>query len=206
MDFGCCGLPWITAYLEDAGYNVVGIDVPKPRWRDYSLNPKLNIDLVEYDGHNVPLSDGCASLVLMFGVLEHVGVWKDSGKKYAEPNEQIQTHRREVLEEISRITGQDGSLLVTKFPNKHGLDKLYLPDGGHLNSERTTESKLRDLLSNSFTVESVFQTGFIPYRLPWDAPTNTVARVFAQVDGTLSSTYPFSAVAQSYGAVATPKS
>ena len=202
VDFGCCGRPWVTTYLEDSGYNVIGIDVSKPRWKEHSLNSSLGIDLIEYDGHNVPLSDDCASLVLMFGVLEHVGVWKGPEEKYTDPNKHITAHRQEVLKEVSRILEPDGCLLITKFPNIHGIDKLYLPDGGHLNSERTTENGLRELLSDSFEVKSISKRGIVPHRLPFDAPTDAAASYFTRFDQWASCLPIANRFAQSYSAIA----
>lgn len=204
VDFGCCGIPWVTTYLEQAGYNVVGVDVPKDRWSDHSLSQEVNLDLVAYDGHNVPIEDNSASVVLMFGVLEHVGVWKDTGEKYQHPNPAIASHRREVLREADRILKPNGVLSVTKYPNRYGLDKLYLMGGGHLDSERTREGELRELLSERFSVQKVRRDGILPYRLPWDAPSESIAAAYARLNRTASNLPLLRKVAQSFTAIATP--
>jgi SAM-dependent methyltransferase len=204
VDLGCCGIPWVTTYLEQAGYNVVGIDMPKSRWKDHSLNQELNLDLVAYDGMNIPLEDNSASLVLMFGVLEHVGVWKNSTQKYQQLNSSITSHRQTVLSEAARILEPNGTLSVTKFPNRYGLDKVYLLGGGHLNSERTRENEFRALLSEMFDVQEISRNGLLPYRLPWDSPSEDIAVMYTRFDGFLSSLPLFKEVAQSYCAIARP--
>ncbi|MFB6185328.1 MAG: hypothetical protein ABEI86_00470, partial [Halobacteriaceae archaeon] len=75
--------PW--AISSDA-INVVGVDVDKPHWYENNLVQELGLPLVAYDGKNIPVKTDSIDLILLFGVLEHVGVWQDNGTKYQNRN------------------------------------------------------------------------------------------------------------------------
>ncbi|WP_436908912.1 class I SAM-dependent methyltransferase [Halosimplex marinum] len=209
LDLGCCGYPWVTNFLRNEGYEVVGTDVYKPTWYDKDLVGKLGVPLVAYDGHDLPFKAGSFDLVLMFGVLEHVGVWKTSEEKYRECNPEVTKHRRDVLDEVQRVLSDEGVLYITKFPNTHGRDK-YLSkmingDIGHLNSERARPEYLRDLIGESFEIRSFFADGLLPHRIPFDLPFSSVPNTYSKVDKLLSNAPLLKEFAQNYCVIATPR-
>lgn len=139
----------------------------------------------------------------MFGVLEHVGVWGNDGEKYDEPNEGIWEHRRAVLSEANRTLSPSGTLLLTKFPNRYGRDKLQ-PGEGHLNSERTRPTKLINEVERYFHVKEFWCNGLLPHRIPFEAPFDSLPRAYTHLDHKLSNFPVISQIAQNYCLIADP--
>jgi len=206
LDFGCSGWPWITNHLRRMDYDVVGLDIRKSEWFEQPPDGRLDLPLVAYDGHRIPMAADSFDAVLLFGVLEHVGVWRDDGAKYRELNEDITEHRRAILSEIDRILAPGGMFYLTKFPNLYGRDKLTsrIRGGreGHLDSERGRPSYLRDLLSEWFSVERIFANGLLPLRVPLATDSLTPARWYATANHTMSNLPGLYRVAQNYCAIA----
>jgi len=209
LDFGCCGWPWITNYLDRLGHNVVGVDVAKPHWFEHDVATELDLQLIGYDGERLPLNDNAFDLVLMFGVLEHVGVWKTDEQKYQERTTAVTDHRRQVLAETERVLNPDGTLYVTKFPNVYGRDKLLAgllgSDPGHLDSERARPGYLRGLIGERFDIKTVFANGLLPHRIPLETPLAALPLLYAKLDGILSNIPILGQVAQNYCLTATPR-
>lgn len=209
LDLGCCGYPWITNFLHREGYNVVGIDIHKPHWHDNNLVENLGVPLVAYDGENIPFSRDSFDLVLMFGVLEHVGVWKSEEDKYQELVPDITRHRQTVLNEVHRVISNTGKLYITKFPNEFGRDKyiqkIISGNIGHLNSERARPQYLRNLIGEKFEIGSMFTNGLLPHRIPTGTPSYLLPSLYAKFNHLLSNLPILEEIAQNYCIIATPR-
>lgn len=208
LDLGCCGYPWITNFLHREGYNIVGIDVDKPHWYNNDLVRNLGLPLVCYDGKNIPFDTNSFDLVLMFGVLEHIGVWKNEEEKYQERVPDITRHRRTVLNEVHRVISDTGTLYITKFPNTFGRDKYMLKlltgNIGHLNSERARPEYLRNLTGENFEIRIFFKNGFLPNRFSADTSSNLLPQLYTKFNHFLSNLPILEQVAQNYCIIATP--
>jgi len=205
LDLGCCGWPWITNFLYQEGYDVVGADIHKPHWHKHKIVDNLGLPLVPYDGKNLPFSENSFDLVLMFGVLEHIGVWKDNDEKYQKRAPETTEHRKTVLREVRRILSNDGVLYITKFPNTYGRDKLIgkmVGDIGHLDSERARPKYLHNLIGEKFSIDSIFSDGLLPHRIPFGSPSFYIPYVYAKSDKYLSNFPLLKQLAQNYCVVA----
>jgi SAM-dependent methyltransferase len=209
LDLGCCGWPWITNYLHTEGYNVVGVDMHDDQWVEHNLVKELGVDLIQYDGQQLPFNLGAFDCVLMFGVLEHVGVWKNDTEKYPEPNARITRDRRTVLQEVNRVLDEDGLLYLTKFPNTYGRDKLLLRlfrgHMGHRNSERARPIYLKNLVGEQFDVTEFFVNGLLPNKVFPEVESHTLPIAYARFNSVLSNTPVLREVGQNYCLLATPR-
>jgi ubiquinone/menaquinone biosynthesis C-methylase UbiE len=206
LDLGCCGWPWITNFLYQEGYNVVGADIHKPHWHEHKIADNLGLPLVAYDGKRLPFDKNSFDLVLMFGVLEHIGVWKDDDKKYQKRVPETTEHRETILREVRRILSNNSILYVTKFPNTYGRDKLIgkmLGDIGHLDSERARPKYLHSLFKEKFDTHSIFLDGLLPHRVPLGSPSFHIPYVYAKSDKHLSNLPFLKQFAQNYCIIAT---
>lgn len=147
LDLGCSSCAWTTNYLNDIGYETIGVEVDNRSLIDNELSTKLDIPLVNYDGYDLPFVSDSFDLVLMFGVLEHVGVVKENGQKYNRMTDEVTPHRKQLLDEVQRVLREDGALYITRYPNLYCrnavISKLINRRVGHLDSERARPRYLK---------------------------------------------------------------
>lgn len=61
------GTGWQTAILRKQGYNVIAIDINSCNYKDHQI-----IDIIEYDGRNIPFPDMHFNAIFSSNVLEHI--------------------------------------------------------------------------------------------------------------------------------------
>jgi SAM-dependent methyltransferase len=131
LDLGC-GSGDLTADLEQAGADVVGVEVAETALRRaHARHPELDLRLAPIDGP-LPLADGSFDVVWSSEVIEHVG---DTGQW---------------LSEVRRVLVPRGRLLLTTPSHGRlrlavgGVERYSQPLGDHLHLY--TASSLRGLL------------------------------------------------------------
>lgn len=145
----------------------------------------------------------------MFGVLEHVSVWKNDGEKYRERVPETTEHRRIVLNEVSRVLTENGALYITRFPNTFGWGKYIIRpitgNIGHLNSERARPNYLNNLINDIFEIECFFSDGLLPHHIPLSAPSFLLPLLYAHTGLFLSNLPILRQIAQNYCIIANPR-
>lgn len=206
LDFGCSGCPWTSNFLINEGYDVVAADIEKNQWHDNNLIKKLGIPMVEYDGQNIPFKDGSFDVILMFGVLEHIGVRKGDGTKHPKLTPQITEKRRQIIKETNRILSSDGLLYITRYPNYHCrnaiISKLLGRRVGHLDSERARPDYLHQLLEGYFQIEDMSTGIVLPHSMTITRLGLGIPTLYTKIDDKVADFPGIRKIAQSYTVVA----
>lgn len=151
-EFGA-GSCWVSHMLNRFGCKTFAIDVSPAALalgkelfrRDPATNWDLAPEFVAYDGHRLPLRDGCCTRVVIFDAFHHV------------PNQ------REILSELHRILTPDGMVAMSE------------PGTGHADTEASRrEVAAHGVLENELVVEDVaalaMECGFAAARLVVASP------------------------------------
>jgi len=110
-----CGLGRWSFYLNELGFDTIGIDIAKTaikRTHRYAKKKRKNIDLVVADVEHLPFRGRAFDLILSLGVIEHF----------------VKGNRDHIIKESYRCLKQKGMLFLTT-PNKffiaHTLLRFY---------------------------------------------------------------------------------
>lgn len=110
-----CGLGRWSFYLNEMGFDTIGIDIAKTaikRAHKYAKEKRIDSDLVVADVEHLPFRDGTFDLILSLGVIEHF----------------VRGNRDRVMKESYRCLRKKGILFLTtpnRFLIAHTLLRFY---------------------------------------------------------------------------------
>lgn len=157
LDFGC-GDGQIVIILNELGFDTKGIDIHESKyWKN--IEAKFHT----YDGENLPFESSSFDIILLNGVLEHIGKYPRDIKKFDE----YQESRRKMLLEIKRILKHDGLIFIYDFPNPNSPIEiingmLRLPNA-HEKTDKQSLSQVEKIVKNAgFSILKSGRKGTLP--------------------------------------------
>jgi SAM-dependent methyltransferase len=113
LDCGCGGGASV-AYLANAGFQAVGIDIAQFRTEQWKERRRLpRVTFVQADAVNLPFAKASFDIVLTSGMLEHIGVAEESEPKYrVMPLADQPARRQQFLAECLRVLRPHGVVYV----------------------------------------------------------------------------------------------
>lgn len=151
LDLGC-QTGYITAYLAEKQYTVVGLDVRCPNWQ-YEIWRKLSksfpVSFVTGTGENLPFQGDRFSTIVAYATIEHV--------------ENIHS----VLNEVNRILLKNGRFFIFGLPRSKSItEKMGDLMGLWHHERRFEEAEIISLLrKHGFAVDFAEPVDFLPVTL-----------------------------------------
>ena len=158
LDFGC-GNGQNSLILNEMGFDVTGIEI-----RKYEYWKNIDANFVVYDGKKIPCNSNEFDLVVLFGVLEHIGPpYPHSMNKF----NQCQKERKECLIRLSEIMKKDGLIFIFDFPNKFSIieiiNEIFNLPSHHERADKVSLKTLKKLVVNAgFEIIESGRTGVLP--------------------------------------------
>ena len=150
------------------GFDVTGIEICKHEfWKNIDTN------FVTYDGKKLPFGPNEFDLVVLFGVLEHIGPsYPHSMSKF----NQCQKERKECLMRLSKIIKKKGLIFIFDFPNKFSpieiINEIFNLPAHHERADKVSLRTLKKLVSSAgFEVLESGKTGALPAYFGFVSPT-----------------------------------
>jgi len=158
LDFGC-GNGQNSIILTEMGYDLTGIEIVE---HEYWKN--IEAEFVIYDGKKLPFNSEEFDIIVVFGVLEHIG------PTYPHPMSkfnQCQKERKDCLEGLLKIMKKDGLIFIFDFPNKFSpveiFNEIFNLPNHHDSSDKVSLKTLRNLVSSvGFEILESSRTGVLP--------------------------------------------
>ncbi len=167
LDLGC-GYGYNT-YLVNSlikKSNILGIDYnsKKKTWR--TINKKIGyIRFIEGDARKIPFKNDYFDLVIMWGVLEHVGERKlNKINKFEDKLKKI-TQEGRCLSEVYRVLKPKGIFSINYLPNKYTYIEFFTKyfKNLHTHFRKFTKKEISfQLKDNNFRIISIKRVHFIP--------------------------------------------
>ncbi|MCW4025759.1 MAG: class I SAM-dependent methyltransferase [Candidatus Bathyarchaeota archaeon] len=159
-DLGC-GKGHISVLLKDAGYEMIGLDIPEPTgefshlslrlWQKKSwkaLGRRFGTSYGLSDIKTLPIKDGVLDGVMMYAVIEHISTEQSEVKKN--------------IDEVKRVLKPGGYLFIFRCPRKGSYaEKLASILGLPKHDKLYGDSELKEMLASNFTVLEFARTDMI---------------------------------------------
>jgi ubiquinone/menaquinone biosynthesis C-methylase UbiE len=193
-----CGQGSITHYLDSLGFDIVGIDLQPDGWVEIREVDSDPVQFVQANAMSLPIVTDSVDLVLMWASLEHIGALSKDGTKTRKMTEEVRNKKITALEEVRRVGRSGAEVLITKYPNRYSMDKLYSfnrwfsngkiydSESGHQPSERARPDELRDLVSEQLNVKKTIPSGFLPQQLPLESESGKPEVLYTLINSSLS--------------------
>ena len=158
LDFGC-GNDQNSLILKEMGFDVTGIEIIEHKyWKN------IDAKFVIYDGKKLPFNSDEFDIIVIFGVLEHIGT------PYPHPMSkfnQCQKERKECLDRLSEIMKKDGLIFIFDFPNKFSpveiINEIFNLPNHHDKADKVSLKTLKNLVSSAgFEILESSRTGVLP--------------------------------------------
>lgn len=170
-DLGC-GKGHISVLLRDAGYDVIGLDIPEPTGEFNNLSKRLwqieswrknaekyDVSFSLADMRKLPIRNGVFDGIVMYAVIEHIS--------------HSEFEVKETIREVWRTVKNGGYLFIFRCPRRQSYaEKLASILGFPRHDKLYEENELKKLLSANFTILEFRRTdmilAFVPCLRLWN--------------------------------------
>ncbi len=157
LDFGC-GEGQLVIILNEMGFVTKGIDV-----HEFVYWKNIEAKFDTYDGENLPYESSSFDVILLNGVLEHIGKYPRDIKKFDE----YQEARIRMLLAVKRVLKDNGLIFIYDFPNPNSPiefinEMLHLPNV-HEKSDKQSLWQVEKLVKDAgFSILKSGRKGTLP--------------------------------------------
>ena len=157
LDFGC-GEGHTVLILNEMGFDVYGLEIKQHEyWKNIGKNFKV------YDGINLPYQSSFFDVMIIFGVLEHIGSYPRDVNKFDE----YQQARINCLLALRRILKKKGMIFIYDFPNKYSpneiLNELLNSPHHHEKTDKQSLTQVKNMVKKSgYTMLKAGRMGVLP--------------------------------------------
>jgi hypothetical protein len=138
-----------------------------------------------------------------------------NGTIIEEYSQEVKNEKYKALEEINRVCNPNSTVLITKYPNRLALEKLYNPscwftdngkiydpNGGHKPSERARPQELYDLVSDYLEIKELYPSAILPQKTLFSTKEGKAEVVYTKANISVSQFPLIKHVAQCYNILA----
>lgn len=168
LDLGCghgYNTCLVSSSIKKAEIFSIDYDVPKKNIWKVINKKRLSIKFIKGDARKIPFKKNYFDLIIMWGVLEHVG--EDKLNKINTPADKLQKkiEEKKCLDEIYRVLKPKGILSVNYLPNKYTYIEFFTKyfKNFHTHFRRFTKREIYfQLKNNGFKIINIKRVHFLP--------------------------------------------